>query len=270
MRHLTESPSVAVERALTILEMVAHHPNGMSNAEISRQLEIPKSSASYILRTLEHRSYLRRDGESGRYRLGLQVLSLSRGALTGLDVREVGLPFMRTLVEKTGLTCHLAILDSLEAVYIEKVEAPGFIKMDTWIGRRMDVHTTAVGKALVAYIPQEELDRIIAARGLSKHTGRTVTNAAKFYKDLEQVRELGYSMDDEENNLGVRCIGAPIFNESGHAEASIGLSGPLHRVNSETLPRLIEQVKETARRISGQLGYPGAGGRRSSVARIAL
>jgi len=269
MRHLAESPSVAVERALTILEMAAHHPHGMTNAEISRELEIPKSSASYILRTLESRRYLRRDPASGRYRLGLQVLSLSRGSLTGLDVREVALPLMRSLVEKTGLTCHLAILDSVEAVYIEKVEAPGFIKMDTWIGRRMDVHTTAVGKALVAYIPQEQVEKIIEARGLSKHTLHTVITAAKFFKELEQVRDQGYSLDDEENNLGVRCVGAPIFNESGHIEASIGLSGPLHRVNSETIPRIAEIVKETTRRISGQLGYPGSGTRRPIAARIA-
>src|SRR5246500_984469 len=122
-----DSPSVAVERALAMLEAVALESDGLSNAEISRQLNIPKSSASYILRTLEARGYLTRDAESGKYRVGLKILSLSRGALGGLDVRGVALPIMRRLMQQTGLTCHLAVLDGYEAVYVEKVEPEGFI-----------------------------------------------------------------------------------------------------------------------------------------------
>src|SRR6266404_42795 len=170
MPPTTESPSVAVERAMAMLEAVAQESEGLSNAEISRKLEIPKSSASYILRTLEKQGYLNRDTHSGKYRVGLKILSLSRGALSGIDVREVALPIMRHLVEKTSLTCHLAILDGPEAVYIEKVEPPGFIRMDTWVGRRMRVHATSVGKALVAYIPQEQLEQILRKSGMEKRT----------------------------------------------------------------------------------------------------
>jgi DNA-binding IclR family transcriptional regulator len=132
----SESPSVAVERALAMLEAVALDPDGLSNAAISRKLDIPKSSASYILRTLESRGYLTRDAESGRYRVGLKILSLSRGALGGRDVRGVALPIMRHLTLQTGLTCHLAVLDGPDAVYIEKVEPEGFIRMDTWVSHR--------------------------------------------------------------------------------------------------------------------------------------
>src|SRR5579872_5378745 len=197
-----ESPSVAVERALAMLEAVAHEPEGLSNAEISRKLQIPKSSASYILRTLEKQGYLHRDSENGKYRVGLKILSLSRGALSGIDVREVALPIMRHLVEKTNLTCHLAILDGPEAVYIEKVEPTGFIRMDTWVGRRMRVHATSVGKALVAHISQERLEKIIAERPMEKRTPKTITTFPKLLKDLEKVRAQGYAVDDEENNMG--------------------------------------------------------------------
>ena len=152
MAESKESPSVAVERALAILEAVANRADGLTNAEISRKLNIPKSSASYILRTLENNGYLRRDGETAHYRVGVKVLSLSRSALSGLDVRDVAIPFMRDIVDSTRLTCHLAILDGSSAVYVEKVEAPGFLKVDTWVGRRMLVHTTSVGKALAAYL----------------------------------------------------------------------------------------------------------------------
>ena len=158
MPQQDDSSSTAVERTLLILEAVAQREGGMSNAEFSRKLKIPKSSASYILRTLEQHGYLRRDGEAGRYRLGMKVLNLSRAALSGVDVREVALPVMRHLVDRIHITTHLAILDHDEAVYVEKVEAPGFIKMNTWIGRRMEVHSTAVGKALLAYLDPKERD----------------------------------------------------------------------------------------------------------------
>ncbi len=250
-----DSPSVAVERALAMLEAVSHEPNGLSNADISRRLNIPKSSASYILRTLETRGYLNRNPESGKYRVGLKVLSLSRGALTGIDVRDVALPIMRQLMKQTHLTCHLAILDGPMAVYIEKVEPEGFIKMDTWVGRRMPVHATSVGKSLVAHIAREHLEKIIAERGMEKRTPRTITTLPKLFKELEKVRELGYSVDDEENNMGARCVGAPVFNQDGQIEAALGLSGTINQVNTQTMPRILEHLKDAARHVSMQLGY---------------
>jgi IclR family transcriptional regulator, KDG regulon repressor len=183
MRPSVDSPSVAVERALAMLEAVAQEAEGLSNAEISRKLNIPKSSASYILRTLENQGYLTRDLETGKYRVGLKVLSLGRGALTGIDVREAALPIMRHLMEKTNLTCHLAILDGPDAVYIEKVEPHGFIKMDTWVGRRMRVHATGVGKALVAHIAEERLEKMLAERGMEKRTPKTITTVPRLLKN---------------------------------------------------------------------------------------
>jgi DNA-binding IclR family transcriptional regulator len=255
MTSKDESPSVAVERALAMLEAVAQEPEGMSNAEISRKLQIPKSSASYILRTLEKQAYLNRDSASGKYRVGLKILSLSRGALSGIDVREVALPIMRHLVEKTSLTCHLAILDGPEAVYIEKVEPPGFIRMDTWVGRRMRVHATSVGKALVAYIPPERLEKIVSERAMEKRTPKTITTLPRLLKELEKVRSQGYAVDDEENNLGARCVGAPVFNQQGAIEASVGLSGTIGQVNAQAMPRIVEALKDAARHVSMQLGY---------------
>jgi DNA-binding IclR family transcriptional regulator len=260
-----ESPSVAVERALAMLEAVAQEPEGLSNAEISRKLQIPKSSASYILRTLEKQAYLNRDSETGRYRVGLKILSLSRGALSGIDVREVALPIMRNLTHKTSLTCHLAILDGPDAVYIEKVEPEGFIRMDTWVGRRMRVHATSVGKALVAHIPQERLERIVADRGMEKRTPKTITTMPRLLKELEKVRTQGYAVDDEENNIGARCVGAPVFSQSGSIEAAVGLSGTINQVNAHTMPRILEALKDAVRHISMQLGYRAPHRRASSA-----
>lgn len=260
-----ESPSVAVERALAMLEAVAQEPEGLSNAEISRKLQIPKSSASYILRTLEKQAYLNRDADTGRYRVGLKILSLSRGALSGIDVREVALPIMRNLTHKTSLTCHLAILDGPDAVYIEKVEPEGFIRMDTWVGRRMRVHATSVGKALVAHIAQEKLEKIVADRGMEKRTPKTITTMPRLLKELEKVRAQGYAVDDEENNMGARCVGAPVFRQSGSIEAAVGLSGTINQVNAHTMPRILEALKDATRHISMQLGYRAPHRRASSA-----
>src|SRR5437588_7596233 len=228
-----ESPSISVNRALGILDQVSSRQGGMTNGEISRKLKIPKSSASYILRALEDGGYLRRDMESGKYKIGLKLLSLRHSALAELDVREVALPVMRHLVEGSGKTAHLAIFDRGEAVYIERVEAQGFIKMDTWIGRRMDLHSTAVGKALLAFRAEDELQTIISKRGLNKHTSRTITVAGRLLKELEKIRDCGYAVDDEENSVGVFCTAAPIFDANGKVEVSLGLTGTINQAERE-------------------------------------
>lgn len=248
-----KSPSTAVDRALGILEALAEPSRGLTNSELSRRLGMPKSSASYLLRALERRGYVRRDAESGRYRPGLKVLSLTREVLSGMGIREAAQPILRQLVERSGLTAHLAVLDLGQAVYIEKVEAPGFIKMNTWVGRRMDVHATSVGKALVAGLPAPELEALVRERGLRKRTPKTLTSLPRLAKELEKVRAQGYAVDDEENNLGVRCVGAPVVGPAGEVQAAVGVSGTTGQVNRESLARIAELVQEAARKISRQL-----------------
>src|SRR5712672_3699150 len=254
------NPATAVERALNILEAAAQRREGLTNAEISRKLAIPKSSASYILRTLEKRSYLRREIETGRYRLGLKILSLGGDAQANLDIADVALPFMRTLGEKIRMTVHLAVLDQGEAVYIEKVEAPGFFKVNTWVGRRMFFHSTSVGKCLLAWLPKHEIETIVKEQGLKKRTPKTITSISKLIADLEHVKQSGYAVDDEENSLGARCLGAPIFDTVGNVTAALGASGTLTQTDEDNMPRIIDALKETARRISRQLHRGGTAG----------
>jgi DNA-binding IclR family transcriptional regulator len=254
------SPAIAVERALNILEAAAQRRDGLTNAEISRKLGIPKSSASYILRTLEKRSYLRREAETGRYRLGLKILSLGGDAQANLDIADVALPFMRILGEKIRMTVHLAVLDQGEAVYIEKVEAPGFFKVNTWVGRRMFLHSTSVGKCLLAWLPKHEIETMVRQQGLKKRTPKTITSIAKLLADLDRVKHSGHAVDDEENSLGARCLGAPIFDATGNVTAALGASGTLTQTDETEMPRIIEALRETARRISRQLQRGGTGG----------
>jgi len=254
------STAIAVERALNILEAAAQRRDGLTNAEISRKLGIPKSSASYILRTLEKRGYLRREAETGRYRLGLKILSLGGDAQANLDIADVALPFMRILGEKIRMTVHLAVLDQGEAVYIEKVEAPGFFKVNTWVGRRMFLHSTSVGKCLLAWLPKHDVENLVKQQGLKKRTPKTITSIMRLIAELEHVKQSGYAVDDEENSLGARCLGAPIFDTMGNVTAALGASGTLTQTDEDSVPRIIEALKETARRISRQMQKSGVTG----------
>ncbi|HTK94790.1 MAG TPA: IclR family transcriptional regulator [Terriglobales bacterium] len=247
-----ESPSIAVHRALAMLDLIAKSAGGLTNSDLSRKLKIPKSSTSYILRALESGGYLRREPE-GKYRLGLALLSLASRAMDGLDVRDLALPVLQHLVDRSGLTAHLAVLDHGQAVYIAKVDAPGFIKMNTWPGRRMNLHSTSVGKALLAYLPEDEVARILE-KGMKKWTPHTITVAAKLHADLEHTRRRGYATDEQESTVGIRCVAAPIFSAQG-VTASIGVTGTVTQFHASEVHRFAEMVKDAARRVSIQLGW---------------
>jgi DNA-binding IclR family transcriptional regulator len=228
---------------------------GLTNSEISRRLEIPKSSATYILRALEQTGYLRRERGTGKYRLGVKVLSLARGVEIGVDLREAARPVLKRLVERSGLTAHLAVIDQTDAVYIDKVDSPGFIKMDTWVGKRMDVHSTAVGKAIVANLPRAESAALVKGRPLKKKAPKTITSHAALAHDLERTRARGYALDDEENSRGARCVAAPVFDGFGKVVAAVGVSGTISQIDRASIRKTAEIVTEAAHEISKQMGY---------------
>ena len=250
-----ESTSNAVERALSIFELIAESQNGLSNSDLSRRLQIPKSSASYILRVLEKRHYLQRD-ERGKYRLGLKLVSLTRDALTHLDIREIAKPILEQFLQKSRLAeAHLAVLDNGRAVYVEKVESQSFVKMDIWVGHRLPIHTTAIGKALVAYLPESETLQILSLRGMEKKTRKSINNPQKYLRELEKVRQFGFAIDDEENAEGVRCVASPIFDANGKVTAALGTSTIIMQLNETQLPKVVEMIKDAAAKVSQRLGY---------------
>ena len=155
---------------------------------------------------------------------------------------------------------HLAVLDNGRAVYVEKVEAENsFIKMDIWVGHRLPVHTTAIGKVLVAPLADEEVIKILDLRGLEKKTRRSISDKKKFLHELEKVRKAGFAIDDEENSLNVRCIAAPVFNAQGETVAALGTSTTILQLDKRHLPKVVELVKDAARKVSRQLGFSAAG-----------
>jgi DNA-binding IclR family transcriptional regulator len=257
-KMLEEKSSSSVARALTMLELVAESSNGLTNSDLSRRLKIPRSSASYILRVLEKREYLRRDA-GGRYWLGLKLMSLTGGAVFHMDVREVAKPILADFLKKSRLPeVHLAVLDNGRAVYIEKLEnETSFIKMDIWVGHRLPVHTTAIGKVLVSYLPEVEILAILEERGMERKTKRSITSPAKFLREAAQVRQYGFAVDNEENSDSVRCIAAPIFDAKGKVLAALGTSAVVLHISEEQLPKIVQLVKVAAAKVSARIGFTG-------------
>jgi len=261
MPRLKEYSVPAVERALSVLQCVGDSKRGFSISEIGRRLKIPKSSAHLILTTLERRGFLQKNTQTGRYHFGLQLVSLSRTALENLDLREEGKPFLHSLMQQTGLTVHMAVLERDEAVIVEKVEAPGLVRLASWIGRRLDINCTGVGKALVAFLPDEDLEDLIKTKDFARHNQRTIVSKSALKKELMLVRQSGYALDNEEDEPGVCCLGAPVFDENGKAVAAISVAGTTSQIGPDRIPVLARQVMQAARGMSTRLGfvarYPG-------------
>jgi DNA-binding IclR family transcriptional regulator len=252
--HLTQSVP-ALERGVLLLEMLAKSKGGLTVSQIARGLALPKSSVHRILLTLERHRFLYLDKGTRRYRLGLHLFGLANMALAGVSLREQAAPILHRLMERTGLTVHMAVLEHDEAVLIEKVQPLGAIKVATWVGKRMDLHCTALGKVLLGYRPEQEIDALIKKHGLLRHNENTLCSARKLKENLALARKLGYALDDEEEELGIRCVGAPVFNSHGEVIAAVSVSGTTSEIDPELFSNLAEQVKNAARAISDELGW---------------
>jgi DNA-binding IclR family transcriptional regulator len=250
----------ALERALSALEVLASSRHGLTLPELSAALKVPKSSAHSLLLTLERRGYLHRNAKTNRYLFGLQLFSLANMALAGIELREKAAPFLRALTGRSRLTAHLAVLDHHEAVLIDKAEPPGVFKLATWLGKRMELHCTSLGKAMLAYFTEEELEQVVRQRGMPRHNDNTIASAKRLRDELAKVRRNGYAIDDEEDEIGYRCIGAPIFDRAGKVIGSVSVSGSLEQVPPEMLPKIAEQVKQCGGSISAILGFEGSQG----------
>jgi DNA-binding IclR family transcriptional regulator len=249
----TEYSVPSVSRALNILELLAQSQRGLTLSDISRKLGLPKSSTHVLIKTLEGSGYLKSSRSSGKFCFGLKLVSLSNMALENLDLREQARPFLQDLMVRTGLTVHLAILEGAEAVIIEKIEAPGMLRLATWVGRRLDANSSGVGKALLAFAGEENPTHRFA-RPLARHNKNTISSPERLARELRKVRELGYAFEDEEGEIGFRCIGAPIYDSGNRAVAAISIAGTTSQISNERVAKLASLVKATAGQVSARLG----------------
>lgn len=263
-KKVTRAPSL--ERGLAVLETLGKSKRGLTLSEISRRLELPKSTTHCLLVTLRDLEYATCLEKTRRYVPGRRFLKLSNIALQGMWLREQTSTLLRGLHERTRLTVHMAILDEHDVVLIEKVETASSARLATWVGRRMEVHCTGLGKAILAYLPESELEIEIRNHGLPKHNENTIASPRKLREALEGIRQAGYALDDEEDELGFRCVAAPIFDHDQHVMGSISIAGTLEQVKLEDERFLAERTMETAAAISSVMrtetytSYPAKAG----------
>ena len=237
-----------LERAFGVLELLAASSNGLTLPDVARKLQIPKSSAHCILLTLLRQGYLSRSDRTRRYVLGQKLFSLASHALAGQGVREAAMPHLRQLMLATKLTVHLGVLEAGEAILIAKVDPPGATGLATWLGRRMDVHCTGMGKALIANLPAEELEQFLRSRTFPRHNENTIVSAKRLKHELDTVRTNGFATDDEEDEVGYRCIGVPVLDGS-RIVAAVSVAGSVMQVTNENKVELVRYLTRAAEAI---------------------
>jgi DNA-binding IclR family transcriptional regulator len=245
----------AIDRAFAALELLAECKGGLSVSAIARRLKLPKSSTHLIITTLEDHGCLWKDVSSHKYFIGLRLSHLVQVTLEGSQLRDRAKDFLADLATKIGLTVHMAILEGSEAVLIEKIQAPGIVKLDTWVGQRMHLNCTAVGKVLLAFLSEKEFERTLHGKRLIKHNQYTISSITELRDEMKKVKAAGYALDNEEEEVGVRCLGAPIFDHSGRVVAAISAAGTTAQIPLDRMEKIAEQVRDTAERISRSLGY---------------
>jgi DNA-binding IclR family transcriptional regulator len=252
----------SVERVANILELVGQNSQGTGIRDLSLTLKLPKGTVHRLLSTLVYMGYVRQDSASKNYFLGLKLLELGNMVTNQLDLIKIAEPVLRGLAEDSGETVHMAILEQNEIVYINKIESEmnaGGLKMSSRVGSRTPANSCAVGKVLLSYLSPDEIDRIIQATGLSQRTAYTITDPTRLKEHLAAVRKQEYAIDDEENELGIRCVAAPLFGDKGNAVSAISLSGPAFRVTKKLIQETLrKEVMRAASEISQLLGYTGA------------
>ncbi len=249
----------SIERISLILDILGQNPQGISIKDLSLKTNLPKGTTHRLLSSLAYFGYVRQDPKTRNYLLGFKLVELGNILLNQLDLRKEAEPFLKELAEKTKETVHMVIFDQNEVVYIEKVEwdhNPSGLRMASRIGLRNPAHSSAVGKVLLSFFSEERLDQFFKEKKLTKRTENTITEMNLLKEHLKMVRKQGFAIDDQENEEGVRCVGAPIFDRTGNAVAAISISGPAFRVTKKMiLESLKKEVMETALKISQQLGY---------------
>jgi DNA-binding IclR family transcriptional regulator len=252
----SKTPSVpALQRGLAILERISRSRRGLTFAQLTRYFDFPKSSVHTLVLTLEREGYLQREEVTGRYVTGLKLVHIAGMTLDSVVLRERATPMLRSLVSDTRMTAHLAVLERDEVTIVAKVDRPGVHRIATWVGKRMDAHCTSLGKCLIAHIAEEDVDRLIAERGLLRHNEYTIVSPTRLKQELARVRTIGYALDDQEEELGGRCIGAPVWNRDGRVVAAVSVSGNTERITADTIDDIAGRVRQTALAISRELGY---------------
>jgi len=257
-----------LDRTIAVLQAVADSDTDLAAAEIARQLRLHKSTVHRLLVVLEHYRLITK-GPEGTYRLGTRLIEFGESAIARLRLSDHAMPFLRELAAQTGEGAHVTILSGNEMLSIAHVEGRWSLQSLTRTGQRTQIHCTAAGKAVLAFLSEAACDEVISRLRFVRNTPRTIVKPSAFKVELMRVRQAGYAVDDEEFEEGLRCVGAPVFDHRGHVVASISTAAPVFRMKKDHLPQVARLVIAAARGLSEDLGYQrSAVTKRESAAQV--
>jgi DNA-binding IclR family transcriptional regulator len=250
----SESGGVLVlHKTLDILETIKDKSTGVKLSDLARTVDMPKATVYRILSTLESRGFLDRD-EDGGYRMARKLFDLQPHDSIEQILSRVAQPRMEELANSCRETVNLGTLDGGEVVFINTVESPQMIRMSSKVGNRRCLHTTAIGKVLLAALPEKEILRLLRLKGLPRLTPYSIVSRGALLIELERVRARGYAIDNRENELDGRCIGAPVLGPDGRVVAALSISGPVFRMDLNRTRSLAPKLKQACAAISRAAG----------------
>lgn len=246
----------SVATAVRVLKsFTSNHPN-WGVTDLASHISASTSTVHRVLSTLTDEGLLEQDAESGRYRLGLALFDLAAAVPSQRNLHEAVLLPMTDLRNATGETVQVGVLDGRQVVYVERLDSPNTLRMFTELGRRNDAHCTGSGKALLAFMPEATLARLLGGWVLSRKTQFTITTTRALAIHLKEVRERGYAENRHESEVGVVSIAAPIRNASGETVAALSVAGPAERIDDRQ-DQIAEAVRTLALSTSRRLGFSG-------------
>jgi DNA-binding IclR family transcriptional regulator len=240
----------AVLRAVRVLKALARHPRGVTITELARELHMPKSSVYRLLATLRQADWVTQMSRSERYGLGLGLLEMTADALEAVSLRELAREHLEELWETTGESVHLGVLHDDHVVYVMKYESRHSIRMYSQVGKRAPLYCTALGKAILAWLPEEEREALLARVQRVRYTANTLVDERALSEALAETRRRGYAVDDAEHEDFVRCVAAPILGPRDTPVGAVSISAPIFRMPDERVHEWGILVREHSRRIT--------------------
>jgi IclR family acetate operon transcriptional repressor len=244
----------SLTRGLSILECLARSEGGLTLTDIARRVELPASTTHRLLGTLEKTGFVYQMGDLGRWYVGLSAFTVGSSFLANRDFATHSHAYMRRLMEQSGETANLAILDGTEAVFIAQIQCHETMRTLVKLGSRVPLHASGVGKTLFASLPNEQIDAILKVRGLPRITENTIVAPETMWAALRVIRQRGYSFDDEEHARSTRCVAATVYDEHAEPLGAISLAGPSSRLSDERIRQLGPLVAHTAEELTRKLG----------------
>ena len=262
VRHSSSAPVGVLTKVLSIFDLLDRSPDGLQLRSIAEQTKLNKSTAYRFLAHLEKDGYLVREG-SGAYLLGPRLVHLGSGSTYQSTIRRVSRPILEALWHESGETVNLGVLAGRDVLYLDVLESPHDFRLVSKIGMRRPVHCTGLGKAILAWQPARFREELLASTKLDKLTTHTILRSAEMVSELGRIRRVGYAIDNEEAELGARCVAAPVFDSSGLVAAGVSVSGPVIRMSRGRTAEMAKAVKRAALEMSRRLGHSASTAARS-------